>query len=72
MLRPAFFSGKDSFSHNVSSGVIFLPKALQDPEAWLVVVMMGAGLLITLSVHSVFFGLGVIMPVGTDVCVEDV
>lgn len=72
MFWPAFLSGEDSFSSDVSGGVVFLPGALRDPETRLIIVMVRAELLVALSVRSVFFGLSIVMPVSADVCVKDV
>lgn len=72
MLRPTFFSGKDSFLCDVCTRVVFFPEALRDLEAWFVIVAMGTWLLFALSIHSESFELGIVMPVGSDVCVEDV
>lgn len=61
-----------SSSSPICRRVVFFPEALRDPETWLIVVSVGAGLLIILDVGSVSFGFSVIVPVGADVCVEDV
>lgn len=57
---------------DMSDGVVFFPEALWDPKAWLVIVIVGIRLFVALSVRGVSLGLSVVMPVGTDVCVEDV
>lgn len=72
MLGPAFFDGEDSFSYDVSGGVVSSPEALRNPEVGFVVVPVEARLLTTLSDLSVFFWLSVVMPVGSCICVEDV
>lgn len=72
MLRPAFFNSEDSFSSDVSGGVIFLPEASWDPKARFVVVSMGARLFVALGVCGVSLWFSVVMPVSFYVCVEDV
>lgn len=72
VLRPAFFCGENSFSCNVSGRVVFLLEVLQDPKAWLVIVPVRARLFVALSVCSVSLGFGIVMPVGADICIEDV
>lgn len=58
-------------SSDMSGGVVFLPEALQDPEAWFIVVPMGARLFVALGVCGVSLRLSVVMLVGSGVCVED-
>lgn len=72
MLGPVFFCSKDAFSCDVCSQVVFFPEALQDSEAWFVVVAIGAWLFFTLGVHCESLRLGIVVPVGSDVCIEDV
>lgn len=72
VLGPAFFCSEDMFSCDVCSRVIFFPEVLRDPEAWFVVVAIGGQLFFALGVCCESLRLGVVMLVGSDVCVEDV
>lgn len=60
---PTFFGGKDPFTCDVCTWVIFFSEALRDLEARFVVVPVGARLLVALGVHSIFFRLGIVMPI---------
>lgn len=71
VLGPMFFYSEDTFLCDVCSQIVFFPEVLRDPEVWFVVVAIGARLFLTLSVHCESFRLGVVVPVGSDVCVED-
>lgn len=72
MFGPTFFGGEDSCICDVCTQVIFFPEALQNPEAWFVVVLMRARLLVALGDLSVSLRFGVVIPVGSCVYVEDV
>lgn len=72
MFRPTFFGGEDSYTCNVYTPVIFFLEALQDPKAWFIIVSMGARLLVALGNLSVSLCFGIVMPVDSCVCVEDV
>lgn len=72
MFGPTFLNGEDSYSCDVYAWVVFIPEALRDPEAGFVIVSMRAGLLVTLGDLSIPFCFGVVVPVGSYVCVEDV
>lgn len=72
MFRLTFFYGKDLFSCDVCTQVVFFPEALRDPEAWFVVVAMRIWLFLALSIHCESFWLCVVVSVSSDVCVEDV
>lgn len=72
MLRPAFLGGEDSCFCDMCSRVVFFPEALRDPEAWLVIVAVRARLFFALSDLCVSFRFGVVVPVYSGVCVEDV
>lgn len=71
MLGPTFFYSKDAFLCDVCSWVVFFPEALRDPEAQFIIVAIGAWLFLALGVHCESFWLSVVMPIGSDVCVED-
>lgn len=61
VLGPAFFCCKYSFLHDMCGRVVFFPKALCDPEIWLVIVSMGARLFIALGVGSVSLRFSVVI-----------
>lgn len=72
VLWPAFFYCEYSLPSDMCTQVVFFPEALRDPEVWFVVIPMGAWLFIALSVYSESFGLSVIVPVGSDICIKNV
>lgn len=72
VLGPAFFGGKDSFTYDVCTRIVFFPEALRDLEVWLVIVTVGTQLFFTLDVRSESFKLSVVVPVSSNVCIKDV
>lgn len=57
---------------DVGAQVVFSPSLPWDPEAYLVVVLVWAWLLVILGGDSDSSVIGVVMPISSCVCVEDV
>lgn len=70
VFRPTFLNGEDLYSCDVCAWVVFIPEALRDPKAGFVIVSMRAGLLVALGDLSIPFCFGIVIPVGSCVCVK--